>query len=80
MTYGDRPRSRAGRETVARLDAAAAREAEEANSAARRAAAVMTQTAAALKALDQGIARLENSVKTLSRKHNTAKGDITAGD
>ena len=80
MTYGDRPRSRAGRETVARLDDAAAREAEEANSAARRAAAVMTQTAAALKALGQGIAQLENSVKTLSRKQNTAKGDITAGD
>ena len=42
--------------------------------------APVAQTAAALKALDQGIAQLENSVKTLSRKQNTAKGDITAGD
>lgn len=80
MTYGDRPRSRAGRETVSRLDEAAAREAEEANAAARRAAAVMNQTAAALKALDQGISQLERSVNTLSRKNNTAQADILAGD
>lgn len=80
QTYGDRPSKRSQREALAELDQTAQREAEEANTAARRAASVMTQTAGALKELDQGITKLETAIRTLSRKHNATQSDIISGD